>query len=74
VLEETFPIHTQGPPPPTPSDIDRVLAWRIFQLAYAGYGDDEAVILGCAESVDLHEALSLRAHGCPTATALRILL
>jgi hypothetical protein len=76
VIEETFPIHLKPTwaPLATLTDVERVLSWRILQLVHAGYGDEEAVLLACADDVDLHEALDLRKHGCPSATAVRILL
>jgi hypothetical protein len=76
VIEETFPVHPTPTwcPLATLTDVDRVLSWRILQLVHAGYGDEDSVLLACAEDVDLHEALDLRQHGCPAATAVRILL
>ena len=76
MIEETFPIRrSPGSGPLTAlSEVERVLSWRIGQLVHAGYGDEEAVILACADEVELHRAIRLRKHGCPSVTALRILL
>jgi len=51
-----------------------VLGWRFSQLAGAGYDLEDAARLAAAVEVDLHAALSLVARGCPSSTALRILL
>jgi len=76
VIEATFLIQQPfGPSSPRAlGEVDCVLSWRILQLIRAGYRDDEAVALACASEVDLHQALDLHAAGCPTTTALQILL
>lgn len=76
MIEETLPIHEQPSveQPYVLSEADRVRAWRILRLVQAGYNDECAATLACAETVDLHEALELRARGCPSETAVRILL
>jgi len=51
-----------------------VLAWRLTQLAEAGYCDDATAALASCPDVDLHRATDLLLHGCPQETALRILL
>ena len=51
-----------------------VLHWRFTQLLGAGYSADQAVELACHLDVDLHLAVELTARGCPTRTAVRILL
>lgn len=52
----------------------RVVLWRTATLSRAGYDDEAALNLALANKVDLHLATSLLKHGCPIATALRILL
>lgn len=51
-----------------------VLCWRTENLIRAGYDVDAAITLAFDACVDLHQAVELRACGCPEATALRILL
>lgn len=55
-------------------EIDRVEAWRMEELERAGYSPDDAALLALRHDVDLHSAVKLLGRGCPTATALRILL
>jgi hypothetical protein len=50
-----------------------VLRWRIEQLGLLGFDPVTAVVLA-NEGIDLNEARSLVAHGCPLETAARILL
>ena len=54
--------------------IDPVLLWRLEQLEDAGYDTDDAFLLSECADVDLHEAVALLRAGCPSETALRILL
>ncbi len=53
---------------------ERVLAWREHELIRAGYHPDDAFELACRPDVDLHGAIDLVRRGCPSSTALRILL
>lgn len=53
---------------------ERIERWRIHELERAGYGPDEAAQLGSRHDVDLHFAIELIERGCPSETALRILL
>ncbi len=55
-------------------EAETVLRWRFEELIRVGYDAGEAMILASHVEVDLHRAIDLVAHGCPTATALRILL
>ena len=50
-----------------------VLSWRYGVLREAGYARDDAFILARAP-VDVHVAADLLARGCPSRTALEILL
>jgi hypothetical protein len=52
---------------------DKVVRWRLEQLAAAGYDSRSALILAMDSSVDLHQAVALLRSGCPLDTALRIL-
>jgi hypothetical protein len=53
---------------------DRVLRWRWDELRRAGFGFQDALMLAVSQDVDLHLATSLLARGCPSDTALRILV
>jgi hypothetical protein len=55
-------------------EAETILRWRFEELLRAGYEAGEAMILASHVEVDLHLATDLVGHGCPTATALRILL
>jgi hypothetical protein len=53
---------------------DAVRCWRLEELIRAGYSPHDALVLCGEPEVDLHLAVRLLAQGCPTETALRILL
>jgi hypothetical protein len=53
---------------------DEVVAWRREQLRRAGCRRFEAEVLARERQVDLHEAVELLEHGCPSRIALEILL
>ena len=55
-------------------EAETVLRWRFEELVRSGYDAGEAMILASHVEVDLHRATDLVAMGCPTATAMRILL
>lgn len=55
-------------------EAESVLRWRFEELVRSGYEAGEAMILASHVEVDLHRATDLVAQGCPTATAMRILL
>lgn len=52
----------------------RVLAWRLEELARAGYDRLSAWEIAERGDVDLHVAVELARAGCPATTARRILL
>ena len=52
----------------------QLLRWRFQQLCRAGFELDEATVLATHWEIDLHQAADLMERGCPSATALRILL
>jgi hypothetical protein len=52
----------------------KILRWRLQTLTAAGYELDDAVVLGSHVELDLHRAAELVRRGCPSATAVRILL
>jgi hypothetical protein len=51
-----------------------ILGWRFSQLVGAGFDIDDAVVVAARVEIDLHCATALVAHGCPSQTAVRILL
>ena len=53
---------------------DEVVSWRREQLRRAGCRRFEAEVLARELKVDLHEAVELLEHGCPSRLALYILL
>jgi hypothetical protein len=56
------------------SEEERVISWRAEELMRAGFDGCTAIELALVPHVDLHRAVSLLRHGCPPATAVRILL
>jgi hypothetical protein len=56
------------------TDRDRVRRWRFEELLRAGYDEDDAAEVAFHVEVDLHYAAELVRRGCPSRTALRILL
>jgi hypothetical protein len=59
---------------PDSREAGEVLRWRIGSLLGAGYPLGDALRLARAGHVDLHAAVRLVRRGCPSATAVRILL
>jgi hypothetical protein len=57
----------------TPSEDERVQAWRRTRLAALGVPEDVALVLAEERSFSHHELKRLLAEGCPLGTALRIL-
>ena len=53
---------------------ERVVSWRIEALIRAGYDEFAAIELALERHVDLHQAIDLIRRGCPSGTAVRILL
>ena len=58
----------------TETEDERVARWRLEQLVRAGYEETAALVLADLVHVDLHFAVDLVQQGCPSETALRILL
>ena len=52
----------------------QILRWRLSTLTAAGYDLDDAVVVASHVEIDLHEAAALVRRGCPSATAVRILV
>jgi hypothetical protein len=55
-------------------ETELIQAWRVEALERAGYSPSEAAELAVRHEIDLHQAVDLLKHGCPSALALRILL
>jgi len=56
------------------TESERIERWRAQELERAGYSTGEAAELAGRLEVDLHFAVDLLERGCPSETALRILL
>ena len=55
------------------TEVERVERWRAGVLMRAGFEGEHAFELAERHDVDLHEATSLVARGCPSELAVRIL-
>ena len=55
-------------------EAETVLRWRFEELTRVGYDAGEAMVLASHVEVDLHAATDIVRRGCPTATAMQILL
>jgi hypothetical protein len=53
---------------------ERVIRWRLQQLAKAGYSWACAMVIAANRDIDLHRAMRLVQTGCPIDTAMQILL
>jgi hypothetical protein len=53
---------------------DVVLRWRFDELVRAGYAREDAELLAHHRDVDLHLATDLVRAGCPSGTAVKIVL
>jgi hypothetical protein len=53
---------------------DVVLRWRFDELVRAGYAREDAELLARHRDVDLHLATDLVRAGCPSGTAVKIVL
>jgi hypothetical protein len=56
------------------TEAGRVVDWRRAELERAGYNMSAASQIAARVDVDLHVAVDLVRRGCPTDTALQILL
>jgi len=53
---------------------ERVIRWRVEQLARVGYSWPAAMVMAANTHVDLHRAVDLVHRGCNPEVAMRILL
>lgn len=58
----------------SPSENDKVEAWRLLTLVQAGYPVADAEQVAARHDIDLHRAVELVAGGCPPELAAAILL
>ena len=56
------------------TESDSVRHWRLEELERAGYTPLDALVLSGRPDIDLHLAVEMLEQGCPTETAMRILL
>jgi len=56
------------------TESERVERWRTEELLRVGFDVETATLLAADFAVDLHTALDMVEHGCPTDLAARILL
>jgi hypothetical protein len=56
------------------TEAEAILRWRFDELVRAGFDIGSALLLASHVEVDLHDASSLVGRGCPSDTAIRILL
>ena len=56
------------------TEAEAILRWRFDVLVRAGYDVASALLLASHVEVDLHAASALLRQGCPSETALRILV
>jgi hypothetical protein len=56
------------------TEMEAILRWRFEELVRSGYDIASALVLASHVEIDLHGASTLVRRGCPSDTALRILL
>lgn len=55
-------------------ELGRIHRWRLDELLRAGYALPDALEIAVHTEVDLHRATSLVEQGCPSSTAVRIVI
>jgi hypothetical protein len=55
-------------------ELGRIQKWRLEELLRAGYALPDALEIAVHTEVDLHQATSLIERGCPSSTAVRIVI
>jgi hypothetical protein len=55
-------------------ELARIQKWRLEELLRAGYALPDALEIAVHTEVDLHRATSLVERGCPSSTAVRIVI
>ncbi len=56
------------------TEAEMILRWRFDELVRAGYDIGSALLLASHVEIDLHDASALVRRGCPSETALQILI
>ena len=56
------------------SEAEAILRWRFEELVRSGYEAGDALVLATHVEIDLHSATDLVGRGCPSGTALKILV
>ena len=56
------------------TEVEAILRWRFDVLVRSGYDIASAIVLASHVEIDLHKASALLRQGCPSETALEILL
>lgn len=56
------------------AEAEKIQHWRFERLVEAGYKPEAAAFLADRVEIDLHLAVELARRGCPSATAVRILV
>lgn len=56
------------------TEAEMILRWRFDELVRSGYDIGSALLLASHVEIDLHDASALVRRGCPSETALRILI
>jgi uncharacterized protein (UPF0248 family) len=59
---------------PDETDRERVIRWRVEQLAKVGYSWPAAMVIAANTQIDLHRAVEIVKAGCTPDIAVRILL
>ena len=55
-------------------ELGRIHRWRLDELLRAGYALPDALEIAVHTEVDLHRATNLVEQGCPSSTAVRIVI
>ena len=56
------------------SEFERIRSWRFEELIRSGYDEEDATEIAFYLDIDLHFATKLVRQGCPSSTALEIVL
>ena len=56
------------------SEAEAILRWRFEELVRSGFEAGDALVLATHVEIDLHAATDLMGRGCPSGTALKILV
>ena len=55
-------------------EAEAILRWRFEELVRSGFEAGDALVLATHVEIDLHAATDLVHRGCPSGTALKILV